>query len=50
VRPDGIVVPAPAFDNDLSLSERVEDLTADKLVSQATSLTPIWRIASAMMQ
>jgi hypothetical protein len=42
-------VPAPTFDNDLSLSERVEDLAADQLVLQATSLTPIRRIATAML-
>jgi hypothetical protein len=45
---DGVLVTAPAFDDDLRLFQRVEDFTVEQLVSQATSLTPIWRIASAM--
>ena len=35
MRPDGIVVAAPAFDDDLRLAERVEDLAIEKLVPQA---------------
>ena len=38
----------PAFDDDLSFPQREEDLTIEQFVTQATSLTPIWRIASAM--
>jgi hypothetical protein len=45
---DGGVVTAPAFDDDLSFPQRVKDLAIEQFVTQATSLTPIWRIASAM--
>src|ERR1700690_1756274 len=48
MRPDRVVVTAPAFDDDLSFPQRVEDFTIEQFVTQATSLTPIWRIASAM--
>jgi hypothetical protein len=41
-------VAPPAFDDDLSFPQREEDLAVEQFVSQATSLTPIWRIASAM--
>jgi hypothetical protein len=41
-------VASPAFDDDLSLPQRVEDFAVEQLVTQATSLTPIWRIASTM--
>jgi len=37
----------PAFDDDLGLLERVEDLAVEELVAQTTSVTPIARIASA---
>ena len=45
---DGVVVTAPAFDDDLSFPQGVKDLAVEQFVTQATSLTPIWRIASAM--
>src|SRR5450830_318283 len=48
MRADCIVVASPAFDDDLSLPQRVEDFAVEQLVTQATSLTPIWRIASTM--
>src|SRR5664279_2442224 len=48
MRTDGVVVTAPAFDDDLRLFQRVEDFPVEQFVTQATSLTPIWRIASAM--
>jgi len=32
---DAIIMPAPALDDDLSLSERVENFTVEQLVSQA---------------
>jgi hypothetical protein len=48
MRTDGVVVTAPAFDDDLGFTQRVEDLAVEQFVTQATSLTPIWRIASAM--
>jgi hypothetical protein len=48
MRADGVVVMPPAFDNDLGFPQRVEDFTVEQFVTQATSLTPIWRIASAM--
>src|SRR5450830_840586 len=48
MRADCIVVTAPAFDDDLRLFQRVEDFAVEQFVTQATSLTPIWRIASAM--
>ena len=35
MRPDGVVVPAPALDDDLGLAQRIEDLTIEKLVAQA---------------
>jgi hypothetical protein len=48
MRADGVVVMPPTFDNDLGFPQRVEDFTVEQFVTQATSLTPIWRIASAM--
>jgi hypothetical protein len=39
----------PAFDDDLRLFQRVEDFAIKQLVAQATSVTPIWRIASATL-
>src|ERR1019366_8497678 len=48
MRPDGVVVTAPAFDDDLSFPQREEDFAVEQFVTQATSLTPIWRIASTM--
>src|SRR5918997_2467235 len=33
--PDGVVVPWPALDDDLRLFQRVEDLTIEKLITQA---------------
>ena len=35
MRPDGVVVPAPALNDDLRLAQRVEDLTVEQLVAQA---------------
>jgi hypothetical protein len=49
VRPNGVVVTTPALDDDLGFPQRVEYLAVEQFVSQATSLTPIWRIASAML-
>jgi hypothetical protein len=40
-------VPPPAFDHDLGLRQRVEDLAVEQLVVELTSLTPIARTASA---
>src|SRR4051795_10042432 len=34
MRPDGVVVTTPAFDDDLRLSQRVEDLAVEQLVTQ----------------
>src|ERR671910_952254 len=34
VRPDRIVVPAPALDDDLGLLERIEDLAVEQLVAE----------------
>ena len=36
MRPDGVIVSAPALDDDLSFSQRVEDLAVEQLVSQAS--------------
>jgi hypothetical protein len=36
MRSDGVVVSAPALDNDLSLSERVEDLAIEQFIAQAS--------------
>jgi hypothetical protein len=47
VRPDRVVVPAPALDDDLGFLERGEDLAGEQLVPELTSVTPIARIASA---
>ena len=41
MRPDGVVVATPALDDDLGLTQGVEDLAIEQLVAQATSLTPI---------
>jgi hypothetical protein len=41
MRSDRIVVPAPAFDDDLCLLQRIEDFPVEQFVAQATSLTPI---------
>jgi hypothetical protein len=46
---DRIVVPAPAFDDDLRFFQRVEDFSIKQFVAQTTSVTPIWRIASATL-
>ena len=56
MRPDRVVVTSPAFDDDLRLAQRIEDLAVEQLVAQpgiktldeavVTSLTPIERIAS----
>src|SRR3954471_22698327 len=40
-------MPSPAFDDDLSLPQGVEDLPIQQLIPQPTSVTPIARIASA---
>jgi hypothetical protein len=48
MRSDRVVVTPPTFDDDLSLPQCVEDFTIEQFIAQATSLTPIWRIASAM--
>ena len=34
MRPDGIVMPAPALDDDLRLAQRVEDLAVEQLVAE----------------
>jgi len=51
----GVVVLAPALDDDLGLLERIEDLAVEQLVPEpalgldprVTSVTPIERVASA---
>ena len=35
MRPDGIVMPAPALDDDLRLAKSVEDLSLEQLVSKS---------------
>jgi hypothetical protein len=35
VRPDCVVVPPPAFDDDLGFAHRVEDIAVEQLVAQA---------------
>ena len=47
--PYGVVVATPALDDDLGFSQGVEDLAIEQFVTQTNSLTPIWRIASAML-
>jgi len=47
MRPQCVVEAPPALDNDLGLGQRVEDLTIQQLVTEPTSVTPIWRTASA---
>src|SRR5215204_6430610 len=42
-----VVVPPPAFDHDLGLRQRVEDLAVEQFVPELTSVTPIARTASA---
>src|SRR3954466_14679655 len=42
-----VVVPSPAFDDDLRLAQRVEDLAIQQVIPQPTSVTPMARIASA---
>jgi hypothetical protein len=41
MRPDRVVVPPPAFDDDLRFLQRVEDFAIKQLVAQTTSVTPI---------
>jgi hypothetical protein len=41
MRTDRVVVPPPAFDDDLCLLQRVENFAIEQFVAQATSLTPI---------
>jgi hypothetical protein len=48
MRPDRVEVAPPALDNDLGLAQRVEDFAIEQFITKATSLTPIWRMASAM--
>src|ERR1035437_504669 len=48
MRPDCVEVAPPTFDDDLGLTQRVEYFTIEQFISQATSLTPIWRMTSAM--
>jgi hypothetical protein len=43
MRPNGVVMPAPSLDKNLSLLERVEDLAVEQLVSELCSDTPIRR-------
>ena len=43
------VMTAPDLDDDLSFSWCIEDFAVERLVPKATSLTQIWRIASAML-
>jgi hypothetical protein len=47
VRAYAVVVAPPAFDHDLGFTQRVKDLALQQFVAQATSVTPIARIASA---
>jgi hypothetical protein len=42
-------VAPPSLDDDLGFTQRVEDLAIEQLVAQVASLTPIWRIALAML-
>ena len=51
----GSVVPRPStlsqtpdFDDDAGLAQRVELFAIEQFIAKATSLMPIWRIASAM--
>src|ERR671913_492047 len=46
----GVIVPAPALDDDLGFLERIEDLAVEQLVPEPTSVTPIDRIASATVR
>ena len=48
MRPDCVEVAPPTFDDDLGLTQRVEYFAIEQFISQATSLTPIWRMTSAM--
>src|ERR671913_412549 len=46
----GVIVPAPALDDDLGFLERIEYLAVEQLVPEPTSVTPIDRIASATVR
>ena len=48
MRPDRVEVAPATFDDDFGLTQRVEYFTIEQFISQATSLTPIWRMPSAM--
>ena len=39
MRPNGVVVTSPALDDDLGFTQRIEDLTVEQFIPQATSLT-----------
>jgi hypothetical protein len=43
IRADRVVVTTPAFDDDLSVLQRAEDLAVEQLVTQIASPTPIRR-------
>ena len=47
MRTVAVVVPAPAFDHDRGLRQRVEDLAVEQFVAELTSATPIALTASA---
>lgn len=49
MRSDRVAVVPPALDDDLSFPRRLDDLAVEQLIAQATSLTPIWRVAWAIL-
>jgi hypothetical protein len=50
MRPHAVGVLSPARDHNFGLPQRVENLSIQQFVSQPTSVTPIERIASAMLR
>jgi hypothetical protein len=40
MQPDCVEVTPPALDDDLGLTQRVEDFTIEQFIAKATSLTP----------
>jgi len=47
MRADRVVLLAPLFDDDLRLSQRIEDLTVAQLIPELVSVTPSARATSA---
>lgn len=50
MRTHRIVAPAPGFDEHMCVFQGVEDLSIQKLILELTDVTPIWRMAPAIIR